>query len=1483
MQAKKRLSSTLKAVIRNNQDFHPCSDQFKYDTFICEVFNCLDLQNEPIESECYSELQLIIGINKYYKSIKDKIIEILNRISLSKLELLKICLTIANYETLKATADVNDAIKENLEFNFNEFEYHEQKLLKNIFGEGISLENAADANVDICNLLLRLIACSNYENSPNKNNTEIQIDIKKCMFLGGLVHNIATVVDQYIYEFTDLTENGKDILFKYEPTNYWLLRHAGKERFMANIQANSHLLNNNVNATSKESAFQITKGCISFKLTGNLNHNPVKLLGISLEITFYSYLRGAKLKPLSALEIRDIITLLCEIQFLFQKIIENLGSKIPDKSEFNELPLFLDKKSFINHLHKLSGVKEKQIEKLLQQLSSDFSVKMNLWKAPLISYSTRYFINLAALASTNLGYWLEQIIAKVISQDDRNTQLCRHLEKDILSSINLYRKSPSIDIGKNTLLFELNNTLLIVQPCVTPFTFQSSDFNKYLTWLNITAGQLIETQKRLNEGKDNNENKIIYVIATDLPLLSGFNIEGCYVLDQLLLSNYFDAGKYEKYIYVGGQDHKVTRKISAHIYYKNEDEKCNLFESFCSNPYPILEKITSFEIKQFPIGVKIENRNVFQDIIEKNSFTEIIFQQVREVEFIIRQLYYFDSKISKDLYDIYQNRISYLLPIIMTSISLKNDDRLIKNRVLKIFKNIGDDGLFYLIRSFQNSISQLNAKFYYPRKVTSRSELMPEKAKSDLEQLIKRNRHNSLSLSELNLECSLSKRDKINVIEYLIVYLSTIGYEKYSEKEVETFYIYIIIFSTLIRDEEDYKAYLFQFFANYVDALNYNYFYQNAKNFSEEALEFSFKYEDIPQLGWLCLYLCFLKQGNILNAAFYGTLYINSISASPGITESTLSNALYYSILFFRNFNFPEIEKSIMTAFDKLELTKYEKQKLELSHFVSRLMNIEARNITILIQDIEAYLNANIEDIIKYGEEAAIPWLSLLHNFKYFKENNLINDEILALENFIIAFEKEVSSSNLNNLKAKLGVLPHANKNILLEGIKGAFKSNSYEDAAFELESLKRIATMIAENSIKEKNFESLLLTGLILNDQSLIFPKRNYSAAKVPFRIISDMPLLEHLEAYEFYIKNSINLTPGQLVLWLFSLNNKIFLLQINSHLEMSVNSLENWKIATLIEKLPLLHDLKFDDKGGSFSINEQEQDYYNVLNISKFAKIELISEAKELLIYTNDILSSFPTNLLQLDVKQCDASSVHNDMVKEFIIKHTSDFASVYKPITNIVSLEWFMKRAKVEIRRENLTYSCWVPIEDEDYALNIGFEKIRHLIENRSNGKVFTNIIPPTKMSSTVNIFMAHGGKGTDGFRTFYTRQQEGAAYLKSKGTSRIIGTGVVAVVFICYSAQLSPEMYSQKITSFAHEVISKGYSSVIAPSWAYNPIMSGVWLSEFIEKLESGMNVSQCVFEANQKVMFFGYNEYHGFFSPSGWAAMHLYGDPNVKVV
>jgi hypothetical protein len=150
---------------------------------------------------------------------------------------------------------------------------------------------------------------------------------------------------------------------------------------------------------------------------------------------------------------------------------------------------------------------------------------------------------------------------------------------------------------------------------------------------------------------------------------------------------------------------------------------------------------------------------------------------------------------------------------------------------------------------------------------------------------------------------------------------------------------------------------------------------------------------------------------------------------------------------------------------------------------------------------------------------------------------------------------------------------------------------------------------------------------------------------------------------------------------------------------------------------------------------------------------------------------------------------------------------------------------------------------------------------------------------KITTDVNIFLAHGQADRMGFKGVYSNPHKFHPIFYPKS---VFGRGEVAILFICHSGSSKEQVYSNNIVSLAGELLKGGYQAVVAPFWPLDVTITGIWLKEFLTVFRKGFTVNEAVHLANNKLKEYDTETGYQFFAPQGRLAMHLYGNPNIKV-
>jgi len=1509
-----KLSQIIRDLIKEVEDFNPFSENFDQDLFLLSISNKVKGLEHGSK---FDDIEVITVFNSLYEKIMLDIEKLIEEINLDTNQLVEELLLLTNHEVLASKSEMIRNLPKRIAENNDELpkdinDYSDFKI-QNSFGQDMNVNDLIDKNVDIIDELISIIYDIDIRidrSLPTLDEKHFSIKIQKLRVLTNLLVNIKECLGLFLYEFSEFSYLKNKIVEKCE-TGYYFKKIAGKDRNRNLIKEGifygiRYIEKSRLKVNVKVPLISVSSGEV---LISNKSDeiDPYELaLSISIQSVFYFHLNFYKIKALGKITIREIIIFLTQLKQIFRKVNPKI---VIDRIDSKTIPIKIKKKTLVKFLKRTTKLNESTVRKLLKRLTQTSSNFSSFWSNPLLSIGEYYHFVIPSISYFNDCYLLdilikpfvphsiqERLLKKLVIDELRTKQYHNYQLSVIDSKLNKFEKINA----DNFFIIALKYTVIYVQIVVIDFPIDHKGYKNALDRLakaNIVLKGNVENLKvGLNEIlPEHKTKKKVGLLLTNHTSLSGINLNGCQIIDINLFNNYFKTGKYERNIVIPSEKIIQPDSFASITYYQNEEEFNSRFLFFLYYPDPIIEKIKRYRIKEYPVGIPKMSPQIFVEAVEYISLSEVIWDQVNEFEFYLRQLYYFEKEYdevhSRDPKLEIERRIKFIIPQIFDLVSFYKKDKDLRIRLLNIFKDVGTVGIGYLIYSFQNSLELVSLKRVAAD--GSKVELLTfiidnKKASQQLDNILNENfrginKPKNIRPSSFNLTHSLNTEDFQNLVKYIEQLFGIIEIKFYSENELNNFLFIITIYLGLINgEEEEYKGRVSNILTNFIDLLNFNHHYQKARDFCEEILVYSLQREKIPSTGWICLFKCFTQQKNVVDAALYGCLSLAIINRYGEHKKEILLDAFYHSMIFFRNFGFEEMVEITYKILMGLELEEYDRQKITLSYYNSVLLN--PSDITNeFIEELEQFISETFSSIISFNKNGIIPWLVLLYNLKNCHIKGLI-DNFEKLQIFIDDFEKEIDDETIQELKSRLFPIEKETKKVFKEMVKKVFETRNYEDLAFEINELKLITTNVVSLSLNPVDIEYLLLSNLFICDNSLSF----YEIEEVEvskFFQEENSKLNKKIENYSKYIFNNLNLEVGQVLYWIFENNNHVYCLIINHNNEYSVEELIEWDIKKMRVWLSKIADFYFDDRG-DYPINSQEQDFLKILKEVKFACVPNAWEYDEIFIFSTLDLAIFPHNLISSIVTNNQPSlEAHEIKVKNYIQeKGHQDFISFHKPITNVISPEWFIQNSqKYEIKKSEFSIGAWIPIEDEDFAIHTSYSKLKNIIEDDYNGTIYTESKPESKLNSTVNIFLAHGGKGFEGFRALYTKEgEEGKAITKGEGVSRLFGKGIIAIIFVCDSASISKEIYSERLNTFTYQILSLGYQAVIAPAWSLSTDIPSAWLGGFVDSFTSGDKLSVAVYKANKKISREGYNEYHGFYSPTGWTTLHLYGNPNIIV-
>jgi hypothetical protein len=1476
-----KLRNIIKTIILRFDFANPLSDEFNGDLFLLKYkeylennFKNFQLTNEDDIEEL---IEIIFRLNDIYELIMHDIIEIIDEINLNYFELIEQIFIMINYEW----------------FLFKKIEIKKNKEdinTINIFDGNIENEDIGSILTDSCNFLLEIISSfkpKKQKNKPVLKEHKYLALIKKLILTANIYINISNSFDYYKYEYGDIKMKGDAIIFKNFPKEYYTRQVICKERHSNLINEFFIYIYNFHKKISSQKTAILPKLKISNNLITTIKYenegNPANVFPEAVFISFYDYLNEVKLQYFDNVTVFELIKTLYALQSYFTslnpiKIIE----LTQDNQNGQSIPIKIKKNELIQYLTKITLQKEELILKILDIISSTIGENSDLWSKPLIKISNCYYFIIPAITEGYLSYLVDKLLEKALENEKHK----KYFKKFIYNKLNkplkngykfeVIQREVLIEISnefENNVIILTKNNLLILEPCIYSFSIHSSENHSNILKIK-KASSILNAKKELIKTIinkfTNDENIQIYgILITNHTLFSGIYLNTNHVIDYFLLNNYFNTGKFQEGKIIIDQS-KLNRQDMAELkYYINEEEFNTNINDFLFNPAPIFNKFENYYEKEYLIVPKEMQPQIFKDGINLISLKSRILAQVIEVQNYLSQLHYFEEDDITDKKNI-DEIILFNLPQIFNLIAFERN-RDIREEILDKFKIGNLNSFSYMILNLDKALTQLNN--IQIEKVIKKQPIHynPENIHKILEDILSQNFNEKNPVSFLNFEVKNSLEGDLlkKLINYLIDLLSTFSQKKYLEEDLDTYLLIIHVFISLSKNKKEYKKELYFVILNFVDGLNFNNYYQQARDFSESILAYSLKEEDMPIIGWLCFFKCFIKQKNYLDAVFYGNLFVSVLTNTSKIEDFIIYEVFYNSFLLYRNFGLNKLAEKVYIFLNKLPIDEYEKHKINLSYYNLRLKD-EYNNLSILYDDVKKYFHENIDTILKYGEVGVVPWVALIFNL-----NGSIED-ISSIEAYLIKLKSKISPNALENLELKFYPNINKSKQLLEETLIKVFATRNFEDLVFELNELQLLAKNVINISINPIDINSLLLAGLIINDNSLTFETKIATGFSSLFN--NDENVKNYIKNYSKNILESVYIKENQVIIWLFQVSKEVFIVTIDSQKKYNLATLDNWDLSKMEEWLSNIHDFYYNKKRDGFFINDQENEYLKTLEDTNFSIINNLPINKEILIYSSLQISKFPHNLLQGEFGDNTESFLqHEDVVQYYLISN-SDFISFNSSISNIISIDWFVENGKeIRLKKNDLNIEAWIPTIDEDTSIHIGYNKLRPIIEDQYNGIIYTNVLPEKIITSTINVFLAHGGKGMEGFITLYTRHFDGKAITKN-GIAKIFGTGLIAVLFVCSSASISKEIYAQKLNSFTNTILSLGYKAVIAPAWKLYTDISSIWLEAFLKELSLGISVGQAVYKANISVAKNGNDDCY--YTPTAWAAMHLYGNPNI---
>lgn len=635
----------------------------------------------------------------------------------------------------------------------------------------------------------------------------------------------------------------------------------------------------------------------------------------------------------------------------------------------------------------------------------------------------------------------------------------------------------------------------------------------------------------------------------------------------------------------------------------------------------------------------------------------------------------------------------------------------------------------------------------------------------------------------------------------------------------------------------------------FIDCLNSSEHFQHARDFSEEIIISGFN-DNIPEFGFFNSFRCYSSQGSINAAILYANISLYcAINKGKPVFNKYLQEIIWQSLKYFRNIKLHhfviDIYKKIPT---KLKFSEYEKRAIDHTYF-SCLVKMGCDSLPNLILD---YLHQERESIFQGGIEESTPWLITLYNIKRLYPNADFSSNGLGF--YLSVFEKIVPKERVGKYKCVIEGDSRKIKSYLKKSLINLNDTRNQADIGYDNEFALALSNRLIEDSFSKQDKEAILLAMMLKSDFSLTFHNKDVEAL-IPFKLSNNkIEKFNAIYSDKKEIQKNLSMNNSELYIWLAVTEGKVFQL---SHFDnnFEFNNLINWnwmeynKLITSDYFSQISFDDTIEDQIGVRKVLKEDclEQASKIIKSIDFCKLAINQRGSTIFLVKDMELTNFPHNLF---------------------LDEQGTFIHLEKPITNILSTEWYLSRKKDSFINKHFSKSIWIPTIEGNLILNMLYDSLKEFLQAHQ-----FSICQKTKiespLSSEVNIICSHGAKDI-AFKQFICPNNPLLV-----NPNHIIGKGKILIFFVCHSGSYQREIFGNNITSIVKTFIAAGYKAVIAPFWALHVKIPEVWLPVFIDSLNNGNTIDYALFNANKAV-------YLKYPTPSAWASMHLYGNPHLVI-
>lgn len=1462
------ISNSLLNTLRNNPFANPFKSTFDLDVIISE-------NSHELSSDDKAMFSFLIYCNEIYQHSTSEIFKLFDLIDLKPDDLREFLFISINQLTLAKTTNISNSY----EFKSNDLERLPFLNFVDFDNNNVGIEAMYNLLGDVLNTLIKI----SYQWKP-KGSLSYSLDKIHLPFFGDkfyklwLYSNALVNISESAYPII-LFENGNFTLstkheFKIESEFQVIpiLKMAGEIRSQrARITLLSFVRSSIYHNTEQQTGFKkvaIKNNKVIFR-SSERHMVDNKILAHSDILNFHPYLFNVPLQYFDNLSISDITNITLLIETLVSDFTKSTADEYNHK-DIHSTPSKFNYENLVSELAKISKKSKPTIKKILNSLIAN-GAEDNIWRKPFIKIKDHIYFGIATSSApqhnnyfdlwTNInGYtssfkqtlFKEYIIERINeSNQELNTLRLKDLKEYGLSNTEF----------EFNILLENDDVRLLIEVYVFDYPLDSFESQKILDNLIELSASLELRAKNLDDNQFENSKTTVKVIINNYTLFSGVQINDVSVADLLLLENYLFVGSLKRASINVSKNHLLNEEGPIIHYYKTKEEFSNNLPNFFKTPFPIIDLVKRFNFVEKKITPPDFTPAFIISVINHLSDPDLTQDRLDDLSFLLNQEYYFEDRSLQEQH-VLEDHVMFKLYDIFQNLSFGAYNSFAIRRSIK--ENLDKDrfkGLVHLNAFLLHRLKKLNGK---PIKSSIQFVKIQFDADTTLNILSEKLKRidNKINFTDLNIEeNTFSEIEEKEIISFIISFFDNLSQDIFSEELIETAIDFCFVFYQFSRKYNLHHQ-LYNICSIITDLLNHNNKFQKAVDFSEVILSMSIN-DDHHTYGWNNLFRCYLNQDKIYDSFITGSIFISCLESQPNIPDFLHVEIFYNLIKLFRNTGLPMQAESVFEISKSHNFEKYDELKITLAYYNTIYKKGNSVD-TKLVEESIRFMKLNFHEIINYKKKSIVPWLNFFYNVvRFYAHHKTV--VTIDIEDCIQILEDNLDPKIVVQERARIFGSKEQSKGLFINAMLNSYETRQVVDFLHESQRISLLAHNLLSLSCENEDIDGILLAGLVINDQTLAYS--HYSVgSRTGFLAVEHLEKIKfHLENFFTYITDNIRLKPKQLLVWLFEISGIIYSLSFNSALEYNLTKIPNWDFLKMNHWVADLRSFYFNSKKGIFNNQKeemfyefaaQEEDLKKLQNYLAEFKLQIPFDTDEVLLLTSISMSSFPHNLL---------------LTSGSLLGHSL-------PCCNILSLDQFNDQYLTIHLEKNYSVSAWIPVNDQEYLISWGYKLLLPTL-SRIEAKISTTTYPAQKLTSDINIFLAHGATDKEGFKLIYTNEQEGKVVTMPR---LVFGTGRIAILFICNSGFSKEATFSNSLVSLTQELINSGYSSVIAPFWPFDVTMSKIWLDDFLDSFNKGFSLNESVWLANNRLTKFDQDTSNVFLAPAGSLAMHLFGNPNICV-